>query len=132
FDSFTLALIEYLNIPSSDTFTSSVFNTHQQILIYQILIGLSRTKRQWLTPEDKDLLYVTDTANSKYFERLLELSGSKDLSCGLGPEDLRCVMRSLRRSNHPLFWDHNLIRHIWQEIVKTDTNDNRRRTNARL
>ncbi|POW21530.1 hypothetical protein PSHT_02294 [Puccinia striiformis] len=107
FDSFTLALIEYLNIPSSDTFTSSVFNTHQQILIYQILIGLSRTKRQWLTPEDKDLLYVTDTANSKYFERLLELSGSKDLSCGLGPEDLRC------RSSRP-------------------TNDNRRRTNARL
>ncbi|KAI7933323.1 hypothetical protein MJO28_017718 [Puccinia striiformis f. sp. tritici] len=40
FDSFTLALIKDLNRPLSDTSSSPVFNTQQQILIYQIVIGL--------------------------------------------------------------------------------------------
>ncbi|KAI7965027.1 hypothetical protein MJO29_003125 [Puccinia striiformis f. sp. tritici] len=40
FDSFTLALIEDLNRPLSDTSSSPVFNTQQKILIYQIVIGL--------------------------------------------------------------------------------------------
>jgi len=125
FDSFTLKLIEDLNQPGS------AFSTQQRILIFQIFIGLSRTKRQWLTTDDKDLIFVSDGAISNYFGRLLQLVPSPDLH-GLGPEDLRCVMRSLRRSSNPLFWDPNLMRHIWQEIIKTESNDNRRRTNARL
>ncbi|KAI7934106.1 hypothetical protein MJO29_016537 [Puccinia striiformis f. sp. tritici] len=40
FDSFTLALIKDLNRPLSDTSSSPVFNTQQQILIYQIVIAL--------------------------------------------------------------------------------------------
>ncbi|PLW14821.1 hypothetical protein PCANC_18185 [Puccinia coronata f. sp. avenae] len=125
FDSFTLNMMEDLNQPGS------AFSVQQRILIFQILIGLSRTKRQWLTTQDKDLIFVSDTAISNYFSRLLQLLRSPELH-GLGPEDLRCVMRSLRRSSNPLFWDAHLMRHIWQEIIKTESNDNRRRTNARL
>ncbi|KAA1113648.1 hypothetical protein PGTUg99_014760 [Puccinia graminis f. sp. tritici] len=125
FDSFTLKLIEDLNRPTS------AFKIQQRITIFQVLIGLSRTKRQWLTTEDKQLIFVSDAAISNYFGRLLQLIKSPDLH-GLGPEDLRCVMRALRRSSNPLFWDPKLMRQIWQEIIKTESNDNRRQTNARL
>lgn len=41
-------------------------------------------------------------------------------------------MRALRRSSHPTFWDANLMRFIWQEIIKTHTHSNSPATNTRL
>ncbi|KAI9618856.1 hypothetical protein H4Q26_012110 [Puccinia striiformis f. sp. tritici PST-130] len=47
FDSFTLALIKDLNRPLSDTSSSPVFNTQQQILIYQIRDPKGKVIEEW-------------------------------------------------------------------------------------
>ncbi|OAV98417.1 hypothetical protein PTTG_25655 [Puccinia triticina 1-1 BBBD Race 1] len=125
FDSFTLRLVENSNR------ADSAFTAPQRIAVFQLLISLARTKRQWLTADDKSLIFVSDAAVSSYFGRLLQLVAGPERH-GLGPEDLRCVMRALRRSSDALFWEPALMRQIWQEIIRTESNDNRRRTNARL
>lgn len=129
-DDFSTCLIEDLLDCSSNTFTTS-----QCRYGLQQLINLARRRRRWVPTADQRLSFVSDEAVSRYFSalvRITPLDQQRSGSFGLTAENLRCVMKALRRSQHPLFWDSSLMEGMWERMVKARSNDNRLETHARF
>ncbi|EGG09244.1 uncharacterized protein MELLADRAFT_104436 [Melampsora larici-populina 98AG31] len=134
-DTFTKGLIDDLLDISSDPTT--IFTISQRKSGLQKLIDLSRRKRRWVSELEKRLSFVTDESVSNYFHQLINLTPIKERNSsldwiGLSSENLRCVMKSLRRSNHHLFWDISLMENIWMKMIQSISNDNRIETHARF
>ncbi|KAH9812566.1 hypothetical protein DFH28DRAFT_930989 [Melampsora americana] len=133
-DSFTICLInDLLNLSSSKT----IFTIPQRKLGLKKLINMSRRRRRWVPKLEQALSFVSDESVSMYFNELVNLTPieERDSSIdwiGLSSENLRCVMKALRRSNHSLFWNIDLMEHLWMKMIESRSNDNRMETHARL
>ncbi|KAG0149183.1 hypothetical protein CROQUDRAFT_131501 [Cronartium quercuum f. sp. fusiforme G11] len=130
-DSFSSCMIEDLLDSTSNTFSHA-----QRIFGLQKLINLARRRRRWVPETDKRLSFVSDEAVSKYFAELVRIMPVDQQgrlgSFGLSAENLRCVIKALRRSNHPLFWDTKLMSRLWARMTEARSNDNRLETHARF